>query len=456
MLTLGNARISSADTVTLITVSEQNLADLLFKGNTDIAETMNQILQAKESVNVARGELLPSIDLDLVNSFTSAPFFQANSISCLVPFLFPSKWYDYHAAKDNYKAAVDGLYATKLNAYAEAYTLAVRIQADHTMADTMKDQRDWVNNYVMELKTQADVGLASRDDLLKGELEAGQADVASSKASELVARERAAFRRLLGLEINQDFVIAVAAPGPATFETMSISESVDQAVERAVERDQLDDLIAGAKANVRSAEWAFLQGCSGDQGANGTSASSTGFGVDQRYQVGIGFGYWPRVKIAKDKLDALRIRQEELRLEFGKNIETTLTSLGETSKQVEYASADVNVAETLLKEQMAYFEAGKGSAKDILVTYRDVTDARLTAISSAADLAGHRITLQRLALDDRFFQILIDSRRQVEIPHHKDDQAKTPPQPKPEKKKHEKKKHEKKKPGEHHEILSLN
>ena len=59
---------------------------------------MNKVLIAKDEIEVARGNLL-SFSQQQFDVFIFVAYFMGASISCLVPFLFPSNWYDFYAAE---------------------------------------------------------------------------------------------------------------------------------------------------------------------------------------------------------------------------------------------------------------------------------------------------------------------------------------------------------------------
>jgi outer membrane protein TolC len=399
-----------------LVITAENLDEVLFTGNMDVVRAMSTMLRAKEQVSLARAGLLPSLNLNFnaVTSFVAAPLFMINSASCLVPFLFPSAWFELRAANRAYSAEKMAFHITKLNVYATAYALASRVAADEAILDIMNAQFSRVSEYVHGLQVQYDVGLIPHAEVLRGEMELGRMRAELGKLRDAVTTEKATLRKAFGLPLTQDFIVAVGDVAPSRLENLSAVSALEPVLLRAPERRQIDLLIAAARAQVRQAEWAFLAGCSGSQG--GVSTGGTGaFSLSNGALVSIGFGYFPKVRIAKANVRDLETRHGELRLELGRQLETTLSSIRELNARTAQSVRDVELAEQMLTEQQHLFELGRSSVKDILDTYTAISRAKVEAVSISSALASHRITLRRIGLEDRFLKVLIDSRRELEI-----------------------------------------
>src|SRR4051812_30110387 len=76
-----------------VAINPKTLRSLIVHNNFGEMTQLNLIHQAKDTVDQARGRLLPSLNLGaIISGITAGPAFALTSISFLLPFLLPSNW----------------------------------------------------------------------------------------------------------------------------------------------------------------------------------------------------------------------------------------------------------------------------------------------------------------------------------------------------------------------------
>ncbi|MBI3558659.1 MAG: TolC family protein [Deltaproteobacteria bacterium] len=399
-----------------IVVTPKNLDKILFGNNIDITKAMAQVLRAKQSVNAARADLLPSLNLNFIQAISATPTFLVNFASCLVPFLFPSKWYALKQADKSYASDITGLEITRLNTYAMALNVLVHVKGDEQVMETVAQTVAGIDEYVKGLEVQSKIGLMPRADVLRGTIEHGRLAADYIKIGETLADEHAALRKMLGFNIEQKFTIELGDEIPSIYEDMLPTNPVlTKMLMRAPERTQLDFLKEAAEAGVGNARWAFLGGCSGQAGTASSVAGGSAFTVTASATLSLGFGYFPTIALAKRNVKDVEIRQQELGLELGRVLESALADIAGEKTRITNAETSVQASEALLAEQNYLLDLGKVTVRERLDAITNLARAKTEVLSARNTLSGHRITLKRLALEGKFLKVLIQSNRDLEL-----------------------------------------
>jgi hypothetical protein len=108
-------------------------------------------------------------------------------------------------------------------------------------------------------------------------------------------------------------------------------------------------------------------------------------------------------------------RQNEQTLELARVLETSVTDIRELKLRKTQADANLAIAERLLDEQNHLMQSGQGSAQATLQAYEAISQATVDAQMSQYGLDGHRIIFKRVALEDGFLKVFINSRRLLEF-----------------------------------------
>ncbi len=395
-----------------ISITPDNLEELLFSGSTDVAKEMNNVLRAKSNVDVAYGSLIPSLSLNLGVVVASPPLFLISSVSCLVPFLFPSSWYGYGAAKKEALAEAAAFEITKLNAFASAYVLLSHFSNDEAVLAVLTEQYRRVDEYVQSVKEKAGKGLLPQLDAWRAEFELRKMRLDVSRLDETIGIERAVLRKMLGLNIEQAFQIQFADEQPSRLEQEPLTQPlVFELFNQAPEHRQLELLLASARERVKASSWAFLAGCAGSSQGNWGPSTTNGFSFSSTFSVSIGYGNFPQISLSRRNVDDISIREKELLLELGRLLESTVKSITQQKLRLEEAAKAVELGERILIEQTRLADQGKASRKDLLDTANGIARTKIEYLNARSAIEGHRITLKRMNLEGKFSDILLKARR---------------------------------------------
>lgn len=395
--------IAQAETVKL---NPDSLRTLLLENNNSIMVELNQLQQAKDSLSVARGNLLPSINLGAIISTAANPAFIMSSISILLPFLVPSNWFNLAASRHELEAEKASYYLLQLNAYASAYGLYETIVTDMDLLEILQTKYNNLKNIHDTLQTQSDlVGNVSQQDINNAAAQAQIAYVSMLQLDELVNKtEKPSLGRALGLPIATDFVIEPTHVGPSVDETQDLQKIAEKALALAPETIQLKELEAAAKDLKWSKIFSFLTGASLSTSLSsrpGSSFTPINIGTSSN----LGFSYGPNVQLSNDSIKQVKLRQEELSLEENFLVESSVGSLHSAAEQLAVstqAEQSLNDSYALALQQ---YDLGLTDILHVFTAQNDVTNASVIRVKSQMDLDNQRISLHRMMLTDQFAKI---------------------------------------------------
>lgn len=381
-----------------VVINPKSLRTLLLSRNIDIAISLNEVQQAKAQVAQARGNLLPSVNLGAVIS--SGPSFMLTSVSFLLPFLMPSNWMDLKESTHLLKAQGTSYYLAQLNGFASAYSVYLTVVGDMQLRDALQKQYENFKAIEDQLRLPAEVGIIRKEDYLQAQAQAQLALVQVSQVDELLKREKASVRQMLGLELKQEIVFEPVHVAASPAESMSPQALLDKVHESSPETAQMNSMITAAQYAKWSKAFSFLSGSS--LGMNRPSSGGSFSSVTQNGSVNLGFGYFPALQLSNLNIEQLKLRKKELRLDQAQLIETTLGALEEAQRQYTAAAqAEDNMKQVYNAEQMRY-QVGITDILHVLEAGNSLTNAVVNKVKAATALDTLRISLHRVMISDQF------------------------------------------------------
>ena len=251
------ATTNSPETIVL---EPATIRDQLFHGNKSVLLAVNRVHKAKDEVNIARARLLPSINLGAILATGSTPGFFLSSVEFLLPFLVPSKWFDYYAVKDLLKAELVALRLMKLNTYASTYSLYYSLLTDSSLYEILNSEANDLSAIETNVEHSYQLGLATEEDLNRARGQASLAKINLSKVSDLISIDRASMRHALGLSTETQISWTAAEVAKSDWEGRHIKEALEHAVVISPEAEQLHHLQSAAKKYSWSKLFGFLSG----------------------------------------------------------------------------------------------------------------------------------------------------------------------------------------------------
>ncbi len=380
-----------------VSINARSLRVMLLDRNLTIAMAMNQVEQSKQQVNVARGNLLPNIGLGGV--IESGPSFMLTTVSSLLPFLMPSKWMDLKESQHLLTAQAESYYIAQLNAYSSAYSMYMTILGDQQLRAALVRQYENLKAMEEELRVPAEMGMIRKEDYLQAQAQAELALVQVSQVDDLLQKEKASVRQMLGLPLSQEITFETSNVPASKAEGQTAQALLDQVHEKSPESKQMNSMILAAQVSKFSKGFSFLSGSSlGKSRAAGGSFGS----FEQTGSINFGFSYFPELAISNLQMAQLRMRKQELKLDQAELLESTLGSLKEAYRQ--YDSADkayINLLEVYDSEALRY-KLGMTDIQTVLQASNALTTAITGKAKAQTALNTLRISLHRVMISDQF------------------------------------------------------
>ncbi|KYG62919.1 hypothetical protein AZI87_16780 [Bdellovibrio bacteriovorus] len=384
-----------------VKINPTTLRQLFLSRNIDIAIALNEVQQAKTQVSIARGNLLPSVNLGAVIS--SGPSFMLTSVSMLLPFLMPSSWLDLKENTYLLRAQGTSYYLAQLNGYASAYSIYLTVLGDIELRNALQAQYENYEEIAEALRLPAEVGIIRKEEYLQAQAQAKNALVQVSQVDELIKREKASVRQMLGLELTQEIVFEGATVPSSAAESMTPTALLEKIHESSPETVQMNAMITAAQYNKWSKAFSFLTGSS--LGMNRPASGGAFSSVTSTGSVNMGFGYFPSLELSNLNVEQLRLRKKELRYDQAALIESTLGALQEAHRQYQAASlAEANLREVYDAEYKRY-QLGITDILHVLQAGNSLTTALLNKVKATTNLHTLRISLHRIMISDQFANI---------------------------------------------------
>jgi outer membrane protein TolC len=387
-----------ADTVT---VTPDSLRTALYSGDTSVLSGLNNLYKAKEEVTRNRANLLPGLAVSGV--IGGKPTFAVSAISVLLPFLLPSNWHALDASKHQLTANGYAYHLVLLNDYASILSIYAQVQGDMAIRDVYVAQRDALRQIAAAVADEVAVGTALQSDLDQATAQVQLAQAQVNQVEELITRERATLRKVMGLPLSKTLVIAPYHFSEHDAEDMTAQQIFNRVKDNAPEQLQIDSLIAAAKSAKYTTEWSFLSGTSlsisTDFGQSSFGKLSGGAGVN------LGFGLLPAIHLSSLDVAAMQIRKREISLEQQNVIETALGSVEAAKSAVlnaGYAKANYQKA---LDAELEKLRLGQTTLINVFQVANFAVQAGVTYANSLVDLDSQRIALNRILITNQFSKI---------------------------------------------------
>ena len=110
--------------------------------NYSVSQEAERVFQAKQNIGVARGNLLPRLNLKSLLGIATGDFLSA--VGSVLPFLFPNNWYKWEASKELYQAektSFASLRGNEMNMVEGLYYLILR---DQIVLERLKAHIVWM------------------------------------------------------------------------------------------------------------------------------------------------------------------------------------------------------------------------------------------------------------------------------------------------------------------------
>ncbi|MGK5086440.1 hypothetical protein WDW86_02685 [Bdellovibrionota bacterium FG-2] len=403
-LTSAGASNEASSDDTPFVLNPDSLRDEVLIKNTGLMLAANNVHRAKDSVSIARGNLLPSLNLGALLYSTTQRSFVLSSVEAVLPFLVPSKWFDYYKSKHLLSAEIGSLDIMRANTFASALALYFTSLGDLGLRELLFEEATDLAEIedFTELAFQAGVG--SEEDYLRVKAQRAMAQVSASKLDELLGAEKAMIRHALRLGSEREIQIEAYSMSPSEWEFKPVQELADQALLRSLERGQLEDLEKAAKLDRWSKIFGFVS-AAGLRTAPGTGGAASFSNVYASESFSIGFANVPTVHLSQRNIDEIRIRETEIPAELLEVSETNLGSLVQGAQREALAREAWDALYHVVETKRLQFLSGVGGIVPFLQARSQLRQAGIEVLRAQILLTQDRIVLHRILRTDLFEKI---------------------------------------------------
>ncbi len=395
-----------------LVIRPETLAPALFRGNLPIHLASLGVRQAKEQVNLARAELLPSIRLGALVMSAGQPQFAWTAVESALPFLVPSNWFRAGEAEKLLEAQKLALQIVEQNQFAQAYSLIRIWQVDRDLEAHLTEEAGEALRAADRMDRSYALGLVTLEE--KNRAAAWSANSAASLAQmrELIGTEVASVRRAFGLtaetelEIGGEWTLPPASRSEIEASEAGLEQALKSVLATAPEARQIDALVAASKQARWSAVFGFFGGASlglfPDSSGRITGSLS---GLSAGAGLNFGVSIIPTVRLSQLNVREMELRREELTQELRQVLGSLLAQLESTRVQLALAAEREQVQLSSFRAARLRLDLGLSSLREFEEAEGAWRESFVGRLRAEALLALSRLAWQRVSQEGLFAEL---------------------------------------------------
>lgn len=387
-----------------VVLNPETLRVNLIEGGLPILAAANRVHKAKDSVNLARTRLLPSLNLGVLAASLANPTFILSSVEYVLPFLIPSKWFDAAKAKQLAEAEKIAFLLTELNIYSSLYSLYYTLNLDLQTREFLSfDFRDTILIEQIVERAYED-GRATEADLNLARSQTANAKVRLNRFNELLIDEIAILRQVLGLPMEARISFEMHDITPSELESLPLPSAIKIALEKAPEARQIKHLLEAAKYERWSKYFGFITGAGAGSSASGMGESASLAFSDQggRGMFNFGFDYFPNISLSNRNLEEIKIREAELSSEISKLIESMQGRFDFVESRFLESRKSEGLLRRVFENDQKRYSSGDIPLSTLVESMSRLRQAGLERLRSQTDLQLLRVSMHRVLVTDQF------------------------------------------------------
>lgn len=298
----------------VIEIDLKQLVDKVSNENYTVYEAAARVYQAKESITVARMNLLPKLNLwNLANAaaaiFIGGPGGMAagglSLIEDVAPFLVPGNWFRASQIKLFYEADQEGYKALWANEVMTAKGLYHHLLLDSSLRERIKQSRMQLEGIYQIVRVRETFGNSPQSISQDIKIRLLALDEDARALEVLLAEEESLLAFMMGYPAGVRLKIkAVEMPAFDDLEKLDYYDFEYRAVDASPEIKQFGYFIQAADYARKEISYAFLGASSLSRGING------GIFDNLPVQSGLGFGTGASIRISRAQKEILKMQQK--------------------------------------------------------------------------------------------------------------------------------------------------
>jgi multidrug efflux system outer membrane protein len=386
-----------------VEINPETLRNRILHSNVSLMIQANKVHQAKDQINIARGRLFPSINLGTLLLTGGGPTFALGAVEFLLPFLLPTRWFEFFQAKHLMRAEKVAYRILKVNMYASASSLYYQVLNDQDLKRILRVETDHLRKIQSLVESQYQAGISPIEDLERARAQRALAEINESKVQDLVIQEIATLRHLLAEKTTAEFTLQPTVLPMTYAEELGQEKTETLALEKSLELEQMIHLRSSARLEKWKKIFGFLSKStlSNSNPSAGMSFSNLIGGMGFNF----GFDYFPSIRLTQHNLQELSLRAEEVKYESNKTVETAMKQITEAMRRYDLArSAEVD-ATHVFQTKLSLYELGVETLFSALESRALLRQAQVEALQATTQVNVLRVSLNRILLADEFEKI---------------------------------------------------
>ncbi len=352
--------------------------------NFETALEAERVYQAKREIDVARGALLPNLSINPVLNAIELDLGLGDILSSVIPFVFPSRWYELDRAKYQFEAEKYSYISLLANQIEAASTLYFDMVRDQLLKSRLQE----LSHTITDIRDQAvqNVRLGSMLPSEKGNLDSQVSLISDDVAQleDLQRQRQASIARMLNLKTNLvplewqvDLRVSVSQQG-------YLDSWITDSLANSPELKQWIHLAEAARKSSQTMKWTFLDP-QGDPRGN------------------LGFGYTAQLDINRSSEQMIQIRRKEVERRIEEEVRKVASGIQrwtEAKASLEAARSRANNA--LNAEKQTLRLGGKLEVSRLIGLFRDVVELEIRISVLEVSISAADDKLNRLLLTNDY------------------------------------------------------
>lgn len=297
-----------------IKIDLKQVVDKVSTENYSVYETSLRVYQAKESITVARMNLLPRLNLWKLASAAFEVFAGGTAgtaaggfsiIEDIAPFLVPTNWFRVSQTKLFYRADLEGYKALWANEVLTAKALYYHILLDSSLKDHIFKSRKDLEEIYQIVKVRETFGGLPQTVSQEIKIRLLSLDEDLRALEVLISEEESLLAFLMGYPTGTKLkVTSIKMPDYDSLEHLEYEDFDFRAVDVSPEIKQFQYFIDAADYARKEVTYSFLGASSLSRGVNG------GVFDNLPVQTGLGFGTGASIRIVRTQKEILKVQKK--------------------------------------------------------------------------------------------------------------------------------------------------
>lgn len=393
--------LSWAQSTQVVDVKLSQVVEKVSSENYSVYESSLRVYQAKESITVARMNLLPRLNLwnlasAAISIFAGGPAGVVGGgfsiVEDIAPFLVPANWFRVNQSKLFYQADLQGYKALWANEVLTAKALYHHILLDSGLRTQIKKSQNDLEDIYQIVKVRETFGGFPQRVSQEIRIRLLALDEDLRALDVLVAEEESLLAFMMGYPAGTKIRVAsVDMPDYESLEHLNYEDFEFRAADSSPEIKQFDYFIAASDYVRKEVSYSFLGASSLSRGLSG------GVFDNLPTQSGLGFGTAASLRIAKSQKALLKVQKKAVEETVRRTLKLLVNNYNLDVDNYNNLSKRVNLSKDSMKRIYQRIQFGENvDSLELIEASRNLVDAETSLFSVKFRFLNSEDKLSRL------------------------------------------------------------